>query len=147
MASYSVRNAGSVHAERKAASSSMHAGISDSGTNRPPNSPNRPDSPGSRMSWLIDSSPRPVLPIKGNVVAALIVVGFGRLGRGDEGAQLPRVLAAGSLLDAGDHVDAPRPDLLDGIGHVVRREPSSQHETRARRHLIGQRPIEDLAGT
>src|SRR4051794_7600594 len=119
MASYSVRKAGSVHAERKAASNSMHAGISDSGTNRPPNSPNRPDSPGSRMSWLIGSSPRPILPVEGKVVAALIVDGFGRLGRGDEGAQLPRVLAARSLLDASDHIDAPRPDLLDGMGHVV----------------------------
>src|SRR3954468_17089582 len=140
MASYSVRKAGSVHADRKAASSSMHAGISDSGTNRPPNSPNRPDSPGSRMSWLIDLSPRPVLPVEGNVVAALIVVGCGRLGRGDEGAQLPRVLAARSLLDAGDPVDPPRPALLEGVGHVVSREPSRQHETHTRRHLVGQRP-------
>ena len=44
------------HASRKLDSSSSHAGTSDSGTKRPPNSPKRPVADGSAISDIIYSS-------------------------------------------------------------------------------------------
>src|SRR3954454_2308440 len=112
MALYSSRNALSCHASRNAAPSAMHAGISDSGMKRPPNSPNRPDDPGSPIPGVLFRnsdvmcayfckerwgrwSSGPLFPVEGGVVAAFVGAGIGGFGRGDEGPQPARVLAAG----------------------------------------------------
>src|SRR5664279_2946713 len=65
-------NAGSTQADRKAASTSAHAGTSDSGTNRPPNPPNRPDGPGSPMIGGTEGDPPSGV---GDVVAPLVTAG------------------------------------------------------------------------
>ena len=143
------RNSSETHAVRNSASSSSSAGTSVSGTKRPPNSPNRPRPTGSGPGGSRRTgSPagRGHRGHPGQSVRRVDVRAVGhpvvrrRLGVGrpavappscvarrprrlDEASQLAGVLAtgAGRGLDAGRHVDAPRPHAPDRLRRRCRR--------------------------
>src|ERR1035441_9007617 len=63
----------------------------------------------------------------------------------NEGANLGRVLAAGRTFETRAGVDAPRPRLPYGLGHVVRAQTAGQNDSAGQ--AAHQAPIEGAAGS
>ena len=142
-------NSGSAQASLKAASRSRQAGISDSGTNRPPNSPNRPSGPGSAIRLM---SPRPAsrrarrgpVPRPGSGSRASASVSAARA------LTMKSRTLSGSLRPGADstpeETSTPRgPQVGHGLGHVARAQAARDDEPAGVGHPLGQPPVEDLA--
>ena len=136
----------------------MSAGTSVSGTNRPPNSPKRPGPSGSGPggprttgspragagSRHVPSSAQSYGPSDSGVQPSSSALPAS-LARATNSRTLRGVLPARATPPSRWRVDAPGPDLADGLAHVVGVEPAGQQQPHPVRCALGQRPVEHLA--
>src|SRR5262249_21143035 len=93
-------------------------------------------------------SPVLLLPVEGTGLLVAVIAGWiGTACVEDELADLPRILAAGQVLDPRGDRDPPGTNGVDRLDDVLRRQPAGEDHAAVDRCALGQRPVEDLAGT